>query len=252
MTGTIVIRPYRESDEAAIVELVRELQGHEQQLYDRMLPVEDIGPWYVQRIVQESANARGGVIVAEQVGPSGRLCLPVHRIELGGGLRRGSLHLRLCRRPGRFRFGPQARGRNPVASGVREASATGGSAVAPHQRHRGKFARASPLQGARIPKSVRESREVSRLMERFRRQRREVSPLRPRCGPVPLRKSKVNFRLYPRPGQPSEPPSDRLGQRAFAVALPAGLLAAWELRSLHPGPIDVLAPKASVLRVLGP
>ena len=60
MTGTIVIRPYRESDEAAIVELVRELQGHEQQFYDRMLPVEDIGPWYVQRIVRESEAAGGG------------------------------------------------------------------------------------------------------------------------------------------------------------------------------------------------
>ena len=70
MTGTIMIRPYRESDEAAIVELVRELQGHEQQLYDRMLPVEDIGPWYVQRIVQELAEAPGAaLIVAEQAGP---------------------------------------------------------------------------------------------------------------------------------------------------------------------------------------
>ncbi len=68
MTGTIVIRPYLESDEAAIVELVRELQGYESQLYDRMLPVEDIGPWYVQRIAKESAQARGGLIVAEQAG----------------------------------------------------------------------------------------------------------------------------------------------------------------------------------------
>ena len=66
MTDTIVIRPYRESDESAIVELVRELQGHEAKLYDRMLPVGDIGPWYVQRIVQESAQAGGGLIVAEQ------------------------------------------------------------------------------------------------------------------------------------------------------------------------------------------
>ena len=68
MTGTIVIRPFRESDEAAIVELVRELQGHEQQFYDRMLPVEDIGPWYVQRVVRESESAGGGVIVAERSG----------------------------------------------------------------------------------------------------------------------------------------------------------------------------------------
>jgi ribosomal protein S18 acetylase RimI-like enzyme len=68
MRDSIVIRPYRKSDESAIVELVRELQGHELQLYDRMLPVDDIGPWYVQRILRESSDAGGGLIVAEQAG----------------------------------------------------------------------------------------------------------------------------------------------------------------------------------------
>jgi GNAT superfamily N-acetyltransferase len=68
MSDTIVIRTYRTSDEPAIVELVRELQRHELQLYDRMLPVGDIGPWYVQRIVRESSEAGGGLIVAEQAG----------------------------------------------------------------------------------------------------------------------------------------------------------------------------------------
>jgi GNAT superfamily N-acetyltransferase len=50
------------------VALVRELQIHEGQYYDRLKPPEDIGPWYVERLNQETAKNKGSFLVAETDG----------------------------------------------------------------------------------------------------------------------------------------------------------------------------------------
>ena len=60
----IFIRPYEPSDEQAVVELVRELQRHEAQFYDRMMPDRDIGAWYVTAILREAREAQGELLVA--------------------------------------------------------------------------------------------------------------------------------------------------------------------------------------------
>ena len=54
-----------DSDEAQVVELVRELQAHESGIYDRMKPVEAIGPWYVDKVKTEVAKYKGTFLVAD-------------------------------------------------------------------------------------------------------------------------------------------------------------------------------------------
>ncbi len=54
------------SDEAQVVELVRELQAHESGVYDRMKPVDEIGPWYVDKMKADVAKHRGKILVAEK------------------------------------------------------------------------------------------------------------------------------------------------------------------------------------------
>jgi GNAT superfamily N-acetyltransferase len=64
MTSAVRIRPYEPNDESAVVELVRELHRHEGQLYDRMLPPDEVGTWYVARILREARAAGGDLLVA--------------------------------------------------------------------------------------------------------------------------------------------------------------------------------------------
>ena len=64
MTHRIRIRPYEPADEPAVVELVRVLQRHEAKLYDRGLPAQDIGAWYVVAILSEARKAGGELLVA--------------------------------------------------------------------------------------------------------------------------------------------------------------------------------------------
>jgi ribosomal protein S18 acetylase RimI-like enzyme len=54
-----------DSDEAQVVELVRELQAHESNIYDRMKPVDAIGPWYVDKAKAEVAKYKGTFLVAD-------------------------------------------------------------------------------------------------------------------------------------------------------------------------------------------
>ena len=55
-----------DSDEAQVVELVRELQAHESGVYDRMKPVDAIGPWYVDKMKADAAKHRGKILVADK------------------------------------------------------------------------------------------------------------------------------------------------------------------------------------------
>lgn len=68
MKGKLVSREYRPEDQAQLVEIVRDLQRHEGALYDRMLPAEAIGDWYVEDQLRRCANADGAVLVAEYDG----------------------------------------------------------------------------------------------------------------------------------------------------------------------------------------
>jgi len=64
----IKIRGYRDGDQAAVLALVRELQIHEGQYFDRLKPAEDIGPWYIEALIDEAARHKGSFLVAEADG----------------------------------------------------------------------------------------------------------------------------------------------------------------------------------------
>lgn len=65
MRSGLKIRPYQPRDESEVVLLVRELQNHESNLFDRMSPAREIGSWYVSRILREARESGGDLIVAE-------------------------------------------------------------------------------------------------------------------------------------------------------------------------------------------
>ena len=59
----IAVRNYREDDEASVVAVIRDLQRHEGQYFDRLKPAEEVGPWYVgvlqKELAQGEAERRG-------------------------------------------------------------------------------------------------------------------------------------------------------------------------------------------------
>ena len=64
----ILIRDYGAGDSAAVIDLIRELQTHELALYDRMKPPSEIGPWYIEKLLEACADHRGRLLVAEEDG----------------------------------------------------------------------------------------------------------------------------------------------------------------------------------------
>lgn len=66
ITRRFTIREYLDSDEAQVVALARELQAHESAIYDRMKPVDEIGPWYVGRVKTDVAKHNGTFLVADE------------------------------------------------------------------------------------------------------------------------------------------------------------------------------------------
>jgi ribosomal protein S18 acetylase RimI-like enzyme len=65
MTTPVSIRPFLDSDEAQIIAIVRELQDHELQFYDRLKPSTEIGPWYVDWIREDNERNQGHFLVAD-------------------------------------------------------------------------------------------------------------------------------------------------------------------------------------------
>ena len=49
-----------------VVALVRELQAYESAIYDRMKPVDEIGPWYVDKVKADVVKHNGRFLVAEE------------------------------------------------------------------------------------------------------------------------------------------------------------------------------------------
>lgn len=63
--GRVNIRPLNAGDEHQIIELARELQGHEVQLFDRMKPAREIGPWYLEALKKQCEETPGCIFVAD-------------------------------------------------------------------------------------------------------------------------------------------------------------------------------------------
>ena len=68
MSATLEIRDYQPADEAALIELVRELQVFEEGIYDRLVPPAEIGPWYIERLLKDCADMKGRIRVAVRDG----------------------------------------------------------------------------------------------------------------------------------------------------------------------------------------
>ena len=64
MPSIITIRDYASADAPALLDLVRQLQVHEGQVYDRMKPPEEIGPWYIEDLEKGCAKSAGRILVA--------------------------------------------------------------------------------------------------------------------------------------------------------------------------------------------
>lgn len=68
ITSAFTIREYRDSDQAQVVDLIRELQAHEAPMHRWGKSPEDIGPWYITGLMKRMARQAGYLFVAEQAG----------------------------------------------------------------------------------------------------------------------------------------------------------------------------------------
>ncbi|HTN96743.1 MAG TPA: hypothetical protein VL101_07185, partial [Nordella sp.] len=64
----IEIREYRESDQAGMIALIRELQASEVVLYERMKPEAEIDVWYIDQLKKKCAEDEGVILIAEEDG----------------------------------------------------------------------------------------------------------------------------------------------------------------------------------------
>ncbi|WP_119268600.1 GNAT family N-acetyltransferase [Taklimakanibacter deserti] len=82
----VEIREYRESDAAAIIALIRELQASEVVLYERMKPAADMGQWYVDLLKKKCAEDEGVILIAEENGATlGYAVILTRSVEDGTG-----------------------------------------------------------------------------------------------------------------------------------------------------------------------
>ncbi len=59
------VREFEAADADAVVALVRELQVHEAQYFDRMKPASEIGLWYLDYLLEDTAKYGGTLLVSE-------------------------------------------------------------------------------------------------------------------------------------------------------------------------------------------
>ena len=62
--GKMLIRDYENGDETAVVCLVRELQAHEHERYNRMKSPDEIGAWYIDELKRKCAEHEGRILIA--------------------------------------------------------------------------------------------------------------------------------------------------------------------------------------------
>lgn len=68
MKREFTIRDYQPADMEAVVGLVRALQAFEENIYDRLIPADQIGPFYVERLLADCAKHAGRIRVVETDG----------------------------------------------------------------------------------------------------------------------------------------------------------------------------------------
>ncbi|MGI9372095.1 MAG: GNAT family N-acetyltransferase [Hyphomicrobiales bacterium] len=61
----ITIRSYTPEDEADVIAVVKQMQAHEMQFFDRMRPVSNIGPPYITGLIAEIKGPHGRFLVAD-------------------------------------------------------------------------------------------------------------------------------------------------------------------------------------------
>jgi len=66
MTGAVQIRPFAAADRPGLLALVRELQAFEGDLYDRMIPAEQIGDAYIEGLLAACRQKDGRLLVAAE------------------------------------------------------------------------------------------------------------------------------------------------------------------------------------------
>lgn len=81
MSREIEIRDYADSDEAALIDLIHQLQAHEGQYYDRMLPPDEIAGWYVDALRQDCRQHAGHIRMACMGGNVAGYCAILTRVE---------------------------------------------------------------------------------------------------------------------------------------------------------------------------
>ena len=59
------IRDFRAGDETGVLAVLHDLQAHEYRMHDRSRPPEEMGPWYIEALKQETGEGRGRILVAE-------------------------------------------------------------------------------------------------------------------------------------------------------------------------------------------
>lgn len=61
MSKALEIRDYDDENEVHLIQLIRELQGHEIDYYDRMIPPDEIAGWYIDGIRKDCREYGGHI-----------------------------------------------------------------------------------------------------------------------------------------------------------------------------------------------
>ncbi len=74
-------RDYDDADEAELVSLLRQLQTHERQYYDRMVKPEDLAGWYIDDIRNDCREHAGRIRLAVTGGKPQGYCVILTRVR---------------------------------------------------------------------------------------------------------------------------------------------------------------------------
>jgi ribosomal protein S18 acetylase RimI-like enzyme len=80
MSDVLEIRDYNAENEARLIQLIRELQGHEIDYYDRMIPPDEIAGWYIDGIRKDCREYGGHIRFAWLAGVPVGYCAIMTRV----------------------------------------------------------------------------------------------------------------------------------------------------------------------------
>jgi ribosomal protein S18 acetylase RimI-like enzyme len=81
MMDKVEIRDYTNDDEADLIRLLRELQTHESQYYDRMVKPAELAGWYIEDIQKDCRDHAGHIRVAWVNGEAAGYCVLLTRVR---------------------------------------------------------------------------------------------------------------------------------------------------------------------------